>query len=269
MIRAFVVATLLSMVVAPSVKAQAQAKKPPPSAYERCLAAAQAPAGETACVAEETRRQDAVLNRDYKLILDDLVESQAYYPVGTSASGTMRKAQQAWIAFRDADCRVYASKTWGERADLDARKCVLSRTRERAEALKYDVPNAPEPTLAPDQQATAYGRCMKRAKKLDFREEQGCAVVELERENARLNSTYKTLLAGLVQPADQNAMRAAQRAWIAFRDADCARDALDAGRNGGYASSLCEMEATSERADQLEVFLTLHGLKSQGLGAPR
>jgi uncharacterized protein YndB with AHSA1/START domain len=33
----------------------------------------------------------------------------------------MRKAQQAWMTFRDADCRVYASKTWGERADLDAR----------------------------------------------------------------------------------------------------------------------------------------------------
>jgi uncharacterized protein YecT (DUF1311 family) len=256
MIRAVVLATLMAMVAAPA--AQAQAKRPPPSAYERCLAAAQAPAGEIACVTEETRRQDALLNRDYKLILDDLVESQDYYPVGTSASGTMRKAQQAWIAFRDADCRVYASKTWGERADLDARKCMLSRTRERAEALKYDVPNAPEPTLAPHQQATAYGQCMKRAKKLDFREEQGCAVVELERENARLNSTYKTLLAGLVQPADKNAMRAAQRAWIAFRDADCARDALDAGRNGGYASSLCAMAATSDRADQLEAFIKAH-----------
>jgi uncharacterized protein YecT (DUF1311 family) len=137
---------------------------------------------------------------------------------------------------------------------------VLSRTRERAEALKDDVPNAPEPTPAPHQQATAYDRCMKQAKKLDFREEQGCAVVELERENARLNRTYKTLLAGLVQPADKNAMRAAQRAWIAFRDADCARDALDAGRNGGYASSLCEMEATSERADQLEAFIKAHPL---------
>ena len=43
---------------------------------------------------------------------------------------------------------------------------------------------------------------------------------EIETANWDLNATYQTLMRRL-SPADQIQLRNAQRAWLAFRDADC------------------------------------------------
>jgi len=44
---------------------------------------------------------------------------------------------------------------------------------------------------------------------------------ELAHSNAMLNATYQALMRQL-SPADQVALRTAERLWISFRDADCA-----------------------------------------------
>ena len=57
-----------------------------------------------------------------------------------------------------------------------------------------------------------------------------CAEAELDKADAVLNKTYKEALAAIpemasTEPYDakgwENALRASQRAWVAFRDAEC------------------------------------------------
>jgi len=66
--------------------------------------------------------------------------------------------------------------------------------------------------------------------------------VELAAADQQLNTTYHTLVRQLSLP-DQAALRAAQQAWIVFRDADCAI---------GFADRRdCLMQRTDEREKQL------------------
>ncbi|NEX92642.1 lysozyme inhibitor LprI family protein [Caulobacter sp. 17J65-9] len=65
---------------------------------------------------------------------------------------------------------------------------------------------------------------------------------ELASSDRALNATYQTLIRRL-RPADQASLRAAQRAWIAFRDADCAFG--DADKRD------CLIQRTDERERQL------------------
>src|SRR5262249_26692536 len=48
-----------------------------------------------------------------------------------------------------------------------------------------------------------------------------CAIAETKRQDARLNENYKRLMSKLTQER-KNALLEAQRAWIMFRDANCA-----------------------------------------------
>ena len=65
---------------------------------------------------------------------------------------------------------------------------------------------------------------------------------ELAGADKQLNATYQEVLRRL-RPSDQAAFRKAQRAWIAFRDADCAFG--DADRRD------CLIQRTDERERQL------------------
>lgn len=65
---------------------------------------------------------------------------------------------------------------------------------------------------------------------------------ELAFGNKVLNATYETLIRQL-RPADQTALRTAQREWIKFRDVDCAF---------GWADPRdCLIQRTDEREKQL------------------
>ncbi|ESQ76432.1 lysozyme inhibitor LprI family protein [Asticcacaulis sp. AC402] len=65
---------------------------------------------------------------------------------------------------------------------------------------------------------------------------------ELAHSNETLNATYQALIRQL-SPEDQAALRKAQRAWIAFRDADC---------EVGWADTRdCLITRTDEREQQL------------------
>lgn len=263
MIRSLAIVAAVLM-VAPSVQAaQARTAKRPPTAYERCLAApaGQTQAGAIACVDQEIQRQNATVDRYYTFILKDLAqyEKDREPPEQTFATDPVRAAQRAWTAFREADCRVHASPTWGARGALDARKCLLEHTIDRAEELGRDANPSQEPP--PGAVFVGPSPCEKKAR--TGRDMSVCAINDFDRADARLNRVYKAFLAQL-GPGDKETARAAQRLWIAFRDADCERLVDDRlwGRQGGYEATVCADALTGMRADQLEVFLKSHGVRA-------
>lgn len=92
--------------------------------------------GMTACIDAETENWDVLLNEQYQATMAEF-ERQDQDGATNSAADTMRAetlrdAQRAWIAYRDAECaNVYAM--WGSasmRLQIGA-SCFLSETAER------------------------------------------------------------------------------------------------------------------------------------------
>ncbi|HEY8950280.1 MAG TPA: lysozyme inhibitor LprI family protein [Rhizomicrobium sp.] len=80
-----------------------------------------------------------------------------------------------------------------------------------------------------------------------------CAGHELDQANATINNLYKETMAKY-DPAGQELLRKSERAWIAFRDAEC--DFRTSGSKGGSIWSMvhaqCLTELTRMRIKQLE-----------------
>lgn len=82
----------------------------------------------------------------------------------------------------------------------------------------------------------------------------GCVAEELKVQDAALNAAYRTLTAGM-NARQQAGLRNAQRAWIAFRDADCAsRQDWEWGSMSTVAANFCVLRRTVERTIELETF---------------
>lgn len=81
-----------------------------------------------------------------------------------------------------------------------------------------------------------------------------CADEEYTFQDERLNKAYKALMTKLAADKEtEAAARKAQRAWLEFRDDDCAARAQRFGSDAGPATlSICKMETTAQRAQQLE-----------------
>lgn len=80
------------------------------------------------CVDTEADVWDGLLNGDYQRLLGAL---------GDKAADSVRQAERAWIAARDADCRVpYDIYEGGSMARLDSANCVLDHTAERVLQLR-------------------------------------------------------------------------------------------------------------------------------------
>ncbi|CDX24948.1 conserved exported hypothetical protein [Mesorhizobium sp. ORS 3324] len=79
-----------------------------------------------------------------------------------------------------------------------------------------------------------------------------CADADYQAADAKLNATYKDI-AGRNDEKANKLLQTAQRAWIAFRDAECAYST--AGSEGGSIHpmevSQCLTELTTERTKQL------------------
>lgn len=79
-----------------------------------------------------------------------------------------------------------------------------------------------------------------------------CADTEFTYQDERLNKAYKALSARL-SGSDKQAAVDAQRAWLAFFTKDCAARAARFGSNDAPTTeSVCRMESTAIRAQQLE-----------------
>ena len=83
-----------------------------------------------------------------------------------------------------------------------------------------------------------------------------CAIDEYKKADAELNRVYQQLLPKL-EATHQEKLKAAQRAWISFRDADCEYEAF--AFEGGSMQPLirysCLEAATKTRTNQLRGFL--------------
>lgn len=83
-----------------------------------------------------------------------------------------------------------------------------------------------------------------------------CTNAELQQQDQRLNRAYQKLTQTL-QPASKKKLKAAQLAWIQFRDAQCELEAANAG--DGTLSPLvadsCHLEMTARRANEFEALL--------------
>jgi uncharacterized protein YecT (DUF1311 family) len=84
--------------------------------------------GMVECVDTETKVWDDLLNADYQRLLGAL---------GDKAAESVRQAERAWIALRDADCGVpYEIYEGGTMARLDGANCVLEHTADRVLRLR-------------------------------------------------------------------------------------------------------------------------------------
>lgn len=108
---------------------------------------------------------------------------------------------------------------------------------------------ASEPSYSP-----AFQACLDSDEGMSTHGQIGCIGAELERQDQRLNAAYRQAMARL-NPRQQGALRTAQRAWIAFRDADCASltDA-DWGTLSRVSANFCMLRMTAERADHLQSY---------------
>jgi uncharacterized protein YecT (DUF1311 family) len=127
------------------------------------------------------------------------------------------------------------------------------------------IPNglgpAPKPTTPTDPIAARYSAvydgCMRKAvSTLDMLE---CAGKETDRWDARLNRAYQSRMASL-NDRQRRALKQAEKAWILFREADCAAyQDEEWGTISRIDASQCFLRRTVERALELEAFPADHG----------
>ena len=93
-----------------------------------------------------------------------------------------------------------------------------------------------------------------------------CARIDFEHEDAELNRAYREAIAAARQsdreldrsddqrPGYEAALREAQRAWVAFRDAHCRYEGYEEARGGSMEPMVysgCQARLTRERITQL------------------
>jgi uncharacterized protein YecT (DUF1311 family) len=87
-----------------------------------------------------------------------------------------------------------------------------------------------------------------------------CAGDELARADSVLNERYRQLLRVFAAEPERLArLRAAQRAWIPFRDAHCefVASEFEGGTMQPMIDALCTADLTAQRADELAEILRL------------
>jgi len=80
-----------------------------------------------------------------------------------------------------------------------------------------------------------------------------CILAETKQQDARLNENYKRLMSKLSEER-KKALLEAQRAWIRFRDANCAFwDDPAGGQSAAVTAKECILTMTADRASELEL----------------
>ena len=98
-----------------------------------------------------------------------------------------------------------------------------------------------------------YAACMDKAGGTTFGMLE-CISTETQRQDVQLNKAYKALMAGLA-PSRKAQLLEAQRAWIKYRDANCAfYYDPEGGTLARVNANSCMLTATADRARELESF---------------
>lgn len=118
---------ILSIVLLAASSACGAAEPVMTKQYEACMSASDGvTVGMLDCIADETRRQDAKLNVNFKAAM--VATPKARQP-------KLRDAQRNWIKFRDSDCAFLSDPDGGTAAAVDSASCILTATAERAKSL--------------------------------------------------------------------------------------------------------------------------------------
>lgn len=108
-------------------------------------------------------------------------------------------------------------------------------------------------TAKPAKPASALERCLATPEGQSTYGMIDCIGKEVAVHDARLNRAYQAALMRLERPRQKAALQKAQRAWIAFRDADCAAYVdEDWGSLARVEANQCMLDHTRQRADELE-----------------
>ena len=119
-------------------------------------------------------------------------------------------------------------------------------------AAPVAVAQAPKPAK-PAKPVSALDRCLATPEGMSTYGMIDCIGKEVGVQDARLNRAYQAALMRLERPRQKAALQKAQRAWIAFRDADCAAYVdEDWGSMARVESNQCVLDHTRQRADELE-----------------
>jgi uncharacterized protein YecT (DUF1311 family) len=98
----------------------------------------------------------------------------------------------------------------------------------------------------------AYGRCMDSADGQSTMGMIGCIGAETQVQDGALNAAYRKAMKDL-NPRQKAKLQAAQRAWIAFRDAECASFLdEDWGSLSRINANDCFLHMTAQRVIDLE-----------------
>lgn len=103
--------------------------------------------------------------------------------------------------------------------------------------------------------SAAYTKCMASPDGQSTLGMMQCMQEETGRQDARLNAAYRKAMADLTRE-QKDRLKAAQRAWIAFRDADCSAlwDPDHWGTLSKVSASQCTLDRTIARTIELENF---------------
>jgi uncharacterized protein YecT (DUF1311 family) len=111
--------------------------------------------------------------------------------------------------------------------------------------------NTPALAAADSEMSPEYVSCMDKSNG-NTAGMSDCISAETARQDARLNENYKRLMSKL-SAKRKNALQAAQRAWVKFRDTNCS---FYSDPDGGTAALLdgrdCFLQATANRAKELK-----------------
>jgi uncharacterized protein YecT (DUF1311 family) len=198
------------------------------------------------CAAQDAERADAELNIVYRTaIASAQAADREYASYQTGAAGpssepgeeaSLREAQRAWVAFREAHCRLegYEARGGSMEPMLEA-GCRATITRARTAELRG-------PECPGDAEQAEINACLNRV---------------FTRVDAALNRQWQETLTARPGAAEQ--LRTAQRAWLSYRDAHCASATPSVASAEIQASeqTLCRTRLTEARTHELADLATM------------
>ncbi len=139
------------------------------------------PAEMESCWQNRWQAADAALNQTYKNLQKQLPAAK---------SQALRQAQRLWLSYRDLHCAQQIAEQQAQRQQAIKQACLAHLTQERTATLANYTAADAQPTA--DYAAT----------------------------DQRLNQLYRQHMHS-ASAAQQTSLRQAQRAWLAFRNAEC------------------------------------------------
>lgn len=193
------------------------------------------------CAARDAERADAELNTVYRTAIARAQAADREYARGggdvpgnpgngPGEEATLREAQRAWVALRDANCRLESFEArGGSMQPMIDGNCRATMTRARTAELRG-------PECPGDAEPAEMTACLNRV---------------FDRAEAALNRQYEETLRALPSGAEQT--RTAQRAWLTYRTAHCrsAEPSVASAEIQATEGVLCRTRLTVARTHEL------------------